>query len=298
MHGWFKTYDRLDIRYGIWKPAGSRPRASVVILGGRGEFLEKYNETIVELLDRKMMVFSFDWRGQGLSSRMTSASSVGHVDRFEDYLRDLHAFMSQIAGPQKVGSLIMLAHSMGGHIGLRYLADRQGVFDKAVLTSPMIELHVSGLSAHLMSAVAELAVELGFGKVQIPFTSGRNDYLGRFEDNQVTGSLSRFERNRRLIKARPALLVDAVSFGWLKAAFDSMHIVNQPEFAARVTLPVLIVAAGRDQVVSSRATKQLAARLPKASFNLLKGARHEILQETDTLREKFWRLFDTFTGLT
>ncbi len=296
MQGWFKTHDGLKIRYGIWKPEG-RPRASVVILGGRGEFLEKYNETIIELLDREMMVFSFDWRGQGLSSRMTSPASVGHVDSFEDYLADLHDFMLNIAGPSKSGQLIMLAHSMGGHIALRYLADRQGIFDKAVLTSPMIQIHASGFSADLMYTVADLATGLGFGRAPIPFTSGRNDYLGDFENNQLTGSRRRFERNRRLLEANPGLLIDAVSFGWLKAAFDSMNVIKRPGFAAKITLPLLMLAAGSDKVVSSRATKKLAAVLPDVSFSILEGSRHEILQETDPIRARFWQLFDSFAAV-
>ena len=54
----------------IWNSTGTA-RASVVLFGGRGEFIEKYaTEVVGELLARGFAVLSMDWRGQGLSSRM------------------------------------------------------------------------------------------------------------------------------------------------------------------------------------------------------------------------------------
>ncbi len=296
MPGWFKTHDGLEIRYGIWKPETGKARGSVVILAGRGEFLEKYHETVTDLLARNMMVFSLDWRGQGLSSRMTARADLGHVDSFDDYLRDLDLFVREIVRPRMVEPSVMLAHSMGAHLGLRYLAERPGFFQKAVLTSPMIQIHTAGPPAVMISTLVQIAVGLGFGKARIPFTSDRNQYRGNFEDNLLTGSQDRFERNRGLLVSNAGLLTDSVSFGWLKAAFDSMAIVNRPEFAGRIQLPVLIVAAGNDKIVSSRAARKLASWLPNSTFHLLEGARHEILQERNELRERFWLLFHDFIG--
>ena len=54
-------------------PAGTppeRPRGTVVLLTGRGEFIEKYaTEVVGELLERGFAVVALDWRGQGLSDR-------------------------------------------------------------------------------------------------------------------------------------------------------------------------------------------------------------------------------------
>ena len=45
--------------------------------------LEKYFETIQELLDRGFNVICFDWRGQGLSDRMIIDTSKQYIEDFK-----------------------------------------------------------------------------------------------------------------------------------------------------------------------------------------------------------------------
>ncbi len=291
---WFNPGAELKIRYGVWRPA--KARGTVVVLGGRGEFLEKYEETIHDLLDRDFLVFSFDWRGQGLSSRETGKSILGHIDSFDEYLKDLEAFIDGIVVPGIVRPVVMLAHSMGGHLGLRYLAGQGDLFEKAVMTSPMVALKTNPIPPDLLYNATRIAVVLGLGKKQVPFTSGRNAYKGPFEGNILTSSRRRFDRNRDIIEKKPELLVDSLSFGWLKAAFDSMNTINQPGFSDKIKTPLMIIAAGNDRVVSNPAIKHLAESLPDANFHWLEKAEHEILQEKDSIREKFWFLFDQYIG--
>jgi len=54
------------------------------------------------------------------------------------------------------------------------------------------------------------------------------------------------------------------------------------------------VAAGADQVVSTRAVEAYARRLRLGSLLMIDGARHEILQEADLYREQFLAAFDAF----
>ena len=61
------------------------PQGTVCILQGRAEFIEKYFETVGDLLLRGFAVATFDWRGQGLSARRLGNPRKGHVRRFDDY---------------------------------------------------------------------------------------------------------------------------------------------------------------------------------------------------------------------
>jgi len=63
-----RAADGLPIRVARWHPEG-RARGTIVVVQGRAEYIEKYFETIGELLQRGFCVVSFDWRGQGLSGR-------------------------------------------------------------------------------------------------------------------------------------------------------------------------------------------------------------------------------------
>src|SRR5438270_5643550 len=65
---WVRGAGGAQIRAAIFRPEG-RPRGSVILSGGRAEFIEKYYETIVDFTARGLVVLAHDWRGQGLSGR-------------------------------------------------------------------------------------------------------------------------------------------------------------------------------------------------------------------------------------
>ena len=62
----------------------------------------------------------------------------------------------------------------------------------------------------------------------------------------------------------------------------------------RVNIPVLIVAAGDDDRVLTSDTRKVAARLPNCTYVEIPQAYHEILMETDDIRETWWSAFDAF----
>ena len=59
-------------------------------------------------------------------------------------------------------------------------------------------------------------------------------------------------------------------------------------------MPTLVIAAGRDPVVSTPAIERFAARLKTGAALVLPTARHEILMETDEIRARFRAAFDAF----
>jgi len=67
-----------------------------------------------------------------------------------------------------------------------------------------------------------------------------------------------------------------------------------PAFPSKVRQPLMLIAAGRDQVVSTAATEDLAIRLRAGSHLIVAGARHELMVEQDRYRGQFWAAFDAF----
>src|ERR1043166_3543765 len=69
------------MRYACWNASGTgSPRGTILLLTGRGEFIEKYaTEVVGELLGRGFCVYAVDWRGQGLSDRALADRSKGAV---------------------------------------------------------------------------------------------------------------------------------------------------------------------------------------------------------------------------
>ena len=73
-----------------------------------------------------------------------------------------------------------------------------------------------------------------------------------------------------------------------------MRMLNDPAFAAAVKVPVLLFVAGADTIVLPRAIEDFAARLKVGTDVVLTTSRHEILQETDDIRSRFWAAFDAY----
>lgn len=68
--GSFRTRDGYKIRYALWPRTSDKRLGTVCLFGGRGEFIEKYFETITDLRRRGFAVAIMDWRGQGGSDRL------------------------------------------------------------------------------------------------------------------------------------------------------------------------------------------------------------------------------------
>ena len=66
--GMLKLPDGAVIRHACWEPP-QPPRATLLMLNGRSEFIEKYDELARDWTARGYRVFSLDWRGQGRSTR-------------------------------------------------------------------------------------------------------------------------------------------------------------------------------------------------------------------------------------
>jgi lysophospholipase len=294
---YFTTSDNVAIRYGIWAGEG-KPAGSVVLLNGRSEFLEKYEESAQQLMERGFVVFSFDWRGQGLSERFTANRHKGHVDHFDAYVTDLHEMMTRVVAPQARQPTIILAHSMGGHVALRWMHDHGRLWDRAVLSSPMIDIDTRPFPGRLVRFLARMMVKKGRACSYAP---GNGDYdpdKQTFQGNKLTSDPRRFNDHIRAVKENPDLAVGGVTYGWLLAAFESIDIVRSPQFAAGITKPVLIAGAQRDRIVSVGAQKQICAMMPHCTFHLIRGARHEILKESGSIQSEFWKAFDAFAGKT
>ncbi|HPG03918.1 MAG TPA: alpha/beta hydrolase, partial [Rhodoblastus sp.] len=83
--------DGALLRIARWSPEpaslGQGSLGTICVFTGRGEFIEKYFETIAELVERGFDVVAMDWRGQGLSARELPDRFKGHVDDFDMFER-------------------------------------------------------------------------------------------------------------------------------------------------------------------------------------------------------------------
>jgi lysophospholipase len=285
--------DNVELRTVRWLLPAHECHGTVVLIQGRSEFVEKYFEVVGELLARGYAVVTFDWRGQGLSTRALPDPLKGHVNDFSEFDADLAAVMTRVVRVHGTKPFFSLAHSMGGNILLRYLHDNPHEFDRVALTAPMLAVQTAPYPHWFARSIATCSAAVGWRNRHVFGAAKANPFTQVFATNTVTTDAARFERMMACLKAEPALGLGAPTFGWLEAAFRSMELVASEEFAHVIETPVLLIGAAYDQLVIPGADFKLMRRLKRGVYIMLKS-QHEILMETDEIRRAFWAVFDSF----
>jgi lysophospholipase len=276
------------LRYACWNVPGT-PRGTVVVLTGRGEFIEKYaTEVTGELLERGYAVIALDWRGQGLSDRLLADRDKGHIDSFATYVGDLQLFLDKVVVPVAPRPVLLLCHSMGAHIALRALAENgPGPVAAGVFVAPMTGLRREAMLRSVLMLMPPVPM------VEERYLFGTGPFVAQeFRSNVVTHDERRYGFTADWFAADPRLALGGPTIGWARQALRSMTLTLAPGYLERIDLPMLLLSAGDDPLVDSRTHGPVAARLRHAEHLDIAGARHEIMMEIDAIRAHFWKAFD------
>jgi lysophospholipase len=290
--GRLTTRDGVGLRFARWHPPPGR-KGTVCVFPGRAEFIEKYFETVRDLRARGFAVAMIDWRGQGLSDRLLSDPRKGHIDDFSEYERDADVFMNEVVLPDCPPPIFAIAHSMGASVLMNVARKGARWFDRIVLSAPMIDLAGVRGSAFLKTTARVMRLA-GLGSAYVPggteWAHGGGPYIG----NPFTSDPVRFARTRAVLEAEPALALGSPTIGWINAAYRVISDFSDPNYPAKIRQPLMLVAAGRDEIVSTSAIEDFAVRLRAGSHLIVAGARHELMMEQDRYRVQFWAAFDAF----
>ena len=221
---------------------------------------------------------------------MLSNPRKGHVVAFTEYDRDLAIFIDEVVRPALPEPYIGMGHSLGGHILLRNAQDEASPFARMILLSPMIEIHdrMLGVKRSVARTYSTVAGLCGFASAYVRGGSDEPDDFTDFETNRLTTDHVRWSRNKAIIEAAPELALGSPTVGWLRAALRSSAMLSRPDYPKYVCVPMILFAAGADRVVSDQAIEDFAVDLKVGGHILIPGSRHEILQETDSIRQQFW----------
>jgi lysophospholipase len=113
------TSDKVHLR--AMKAVPENARGTVVILGGRGDFIERYFETARDLIDRGFAVAMLDMRGQGGSQRPKRQPFRDRTRSFAGFDEDVRTLMDDLVIRSCPGPYYALGHSTGAHVLLRLL---------------------------------------------------------------------------------------------------------------------------------------------------------------------------------
>jgi len=285
-----KDNKKLRLIYWINLIDDKKKRGTILLQQGHNEFIEKYYETIQELLNRGFNVICFDWRGQGLSEKMIDDKHKQYIEDFSIHDSDLEFIINEIIMKNFTQPLIGIGHSMGGHILLSSKSLIRKKFKALILSAPML-----GFSYEkMLFALSNIASIFSNKESYFPGSKPNMGDETAFENNELTSDPKRYARTQKLVRKLPNIRLWGVTNSWVSAVKNNLRKIRQESWLKSIQTKILIINPLEDRVVNSKKTIQIADKLPTCKIININGVQHEILMEKDELREIFWKHFDNF----
>lgn len=289
----WQAKDGWPIRRIDWK-GGASQRGSMLFLPGRGDHYEKYLETLAYFAAQGWHVTSIDWRGQGASGRLLDDPQVGHIDDFSTWIADLLFFWTKWKAATP-GPHVILAHSMGGHLAMRALAEKAIDPVAVALSAPMLGIQTGGLPLALNHAFAKLMCKMGRGNVAAWKVSEKPLSPMDLRAKILTHDKDRYEDEIAWWALRPEVKLGPPSWHWVERAIASIRLLDEPGTLEAIATPILLLATTADQLVSTARIITDSKRLPNSETLIFgKEAAHELLREADIVRDQCLHRIKTF----
>lgn len=219
-------------------------RGCIVLSHGFTEFAEKYDEMVWYFLLAGYSVCAIDHRGHGASARDTDDRCNVWIDDWRRYAADLAGFAETVGQEYANGQpLYLYCHSMGGGIGAAVLERYPALFDKAVLSAPMIA-PVVGMPTWLARIATGMLCGLGFGKSRV---FGHTDFstdLDLSEHEGASEARVRWFHQQRCDDV--SCQTNAATFEWAYQALALSRAILKPDMCGAIETPMLLFQAGRD----------------------------------------------------
>ena len=279
---WLNAADGIRLRAGVW-PAAGTPKGTVLLFPGRTEYIEKYGRTAVPLSQAGYATLVMDWRGQGLSDRIHPDENAGHVERFTDYQMDVAAGLALAREQGLPEPYFLIAHSMGGCIGLRAVMEGLPIA-ACVFTGPMWGIHLSSPVRPAAWVLGWGSGKLGLGGTYAPGTKPVAYVIAEpFEDNQLTTSPEMFHHLQRQIGRYPDLAIGGPSLKWLHEALrECLHLSRMPS----PDVPCRTYVGDLERVVHVPRIHERMENWPNGYLEVVPDCQHEVLMETAATRTR------------
>ena len=289
---WVSTDDNLRLRIALWRAKDAH--ATVLLFPGRTEYCEKYAPVAADLTRAGLNVLTIDWRGQGMADRMQDDPRPGHIEDFALYQLDAVAMIEAAAGLDLPDPWHLLAHSMGGTIGLAALLNGLPVAS-AAFSAPMWGINHAPMPRSIAMGLSNAAGRLKRGGRAALGTGGSGTYVmdEPFRNNLLTSDSDAWARLLREAAHWPELTLGGASYRWIS---QSLTECARLESLASPDLPVMVSLGSRERVISGPAIRKRVANWPDANLIEIEGGQHEVLFDTPPRRAQFLDAFLAQTG--
>ncbi|ETX15656.1 hydrolase [Roseivivax halodurans JCM 10272] len=277
---WTRTRDGVRLRLAHF-PGPEEAKGTILLFPGRTEYVEKYGRTAADFAAHGFHTLAIDWRGQGLSDRFLTDLRTGHVNAFLDYQKDVAAMVEAAREMKLPEPFFLIAHSMGGAIGLRALMQGLPV-RAAAFTGPMWGIRIAPQLRPFAWALGWSGSRIGFGHLYAPGTRP-DPYVveAAFEDNLLTTDTDMYDYMRRHIEAEPKLQLGGPSLRWLHEALAECWMLSR---RPSPDVPCVTFVGSNERIVDVPRIRARMAQWPGGRLEVIEGGEHEVLMDRPAVR--------------
>lgn len=291
-------------------PDPDNSRGTVVMTHGYGEHIELYHHAIRFYQERGFDVWMMEWQGHGKSDRTdpvcrknscTTGTHHSTPRGMDAHRRDLEMFVNHVVDKDPSKPLIMSTNSMGGHIGLLALEKNPDMFDGAIMSTPMFDISRLGLPSFTRPVVRflfDLAAKTPLADFQLPGDVKLLNKLtgvgNQIHDRGAGNADIRREWNEATRRKYADIQIDRPTPSWVSGAYETIVPSLKDSFLRAVKTPMLVGAAGQDNLVDNSAITRVAEHTAHTEVVALPSAQHSLWFENDGNYQSWTNRIDAF----
>ena len=287
----FEASDGKKIHYVFYK--AQNPVANMAVCHGFTESGEKFREMCYYFLNMNLNVFVLDNRGHGHSHRHNDDPEVVHIKYFHQFSDDLQCLVKKVikaTAPQL--PCYLFSHSMGGAISVQHMQEYPGVFEKVILSAPMIKAKTAGIPEPIAKFTTRAFILFGKEKSKVIGYKGFKPEK-TYEESHDT-SEARFNYYHEKRKANRHLQTAAPSYRWVNEAIKVSYLNLDPARNEKITASVLLCQPEEDSAVVSEMEDVFIKQIKKGTLVRFTKCRHEIYNAVDETVEEYLDVIESF----
>lgn len=274
-------------------------KAVIVISHGFTESIPKYQEVIYRFMLQGYTVYMHEHCGHGYSYRLVEDPSLVHIINYSDYIKDLIYVGHKAKLDNDDLPLYLFAHSMGGGIAAATAAKAPKLFEKVILSSPMIRPETGNVPWEVTQSIAGFKRLIGKADEYIAGATPFDPDTEVFEYSCGT-SEARFDYYKQIRIQDEKYFTKSASYGWIYGA-GVLNKYLQKEAYKLIEAPVLLFQASLENVVSKEEQctfidKINAEGRTEAKLVVIEDAKHEIFNSHDDVFEDYLQQIFEFFG--
>lgn len=282
--GYFANHEGMNLHYHY--AIHPEERAMVVFSHGFCEFVSKYHEIMYYFYQMGYSVCLMEHRGHGFSHREVQELDKVHIEDYQSYVNDFKELMDRVVLElSKSNKFYLFAHSMGGCIGTLFLEQYPEYFEKAILSSPLLQMNFKSVPEWAVSFIVFWSRLFRKNLLYAPGQKGFDNVYVFKTSSCLSESRYQYVFSER--QREPHYTSYGGTYSWARASIKAIQRAQRD--AGKIKVPVLLFQAGLDSMVKPEGQVLFSKNCSNVEFVRYDNAKHEIFNALEDVRKDYYR---------